>query len=121
LVSSSGEALAAKPAGSKKPTGGRSPINPVGFSETRDLDPARILLVPPPTFLVAERDVDERSTEAGANAAALARTVDRMASFMVGILVGCKGVSLRVERLLSLMCVVIEVWIFRYLLITQWR
>lgn len=116
MVSSSGEALAAKPAGSKKPTGGRSPINPVGFSETRDLDPERTLLVPPPTFFVAEREVDERSTEAGANAAAPARTVDRMASFMVSILSDNREQS-------SKLCLVsgadVEVHIFRYLIEPQ--
>lgn len=84
-MSSSGEALAAKPAGSKNPTGGRSPMRPVGFTLPAD-DPKEMFFFLEGASLtarVAERALPLLATGAGAKAAAPARRVDTTASFMV--------------------------------------
>lgn len=87
-MSSSGEALAAKPAGSKNPTGGRSPMRPVGFTLPAD-DPKEMFffLGASLTARVAERALPLLATGAGAKAAAPARRVDTTASFMVVVCV----------------------------------
>merc|ERR1719223_1543449 len=86
-TNSSGVALAAKPAGSKNPTGGRSPIRPVslgtslkvmffflgGVTASVDFFTAR----------VAEREVEDLATWTGAKAAAPAKRVERTASFIL--------------------------------------
>ena len=79
------EALAARPAGSKKPTGGRSPIRPVGFtlSFPKEMFFATPLAGASLTARVAERALPLLATGAGAKAAAPAMRVEITASFMV--------------------------------------
>jgi len=95
-MSSSGEALAAKPAGSKKPTGGRAPMRSTGTAEAEE-DPKEMFFLDlgaaaaafaaflgaSLTARVAERALPLLATGAGAKAAAPARRVETTASFMV--------------------------------------
>jgi hypothetical protein len=73
--------LAANPAGSKKPTGGRAPTRPAGAAAL-----GAALALAGAAFLtarVAESAVLEAPCWPGAKAAAVAARVERMASFMV--------------------------------------
>ncbi len=103
--------MAANPAGSKNPTGGRSPISPVGFG----LELKVMFFLPEAadavfgaaftgaaffgaalfTARVAERDVVARSTETGAKAVAPTKMDARTASFMVVV----EGKDIIVETL----------------------
>lgn len=98
--------MAANPAGSKNPTGGRSPISPVGlgmvlkvmfffpveagaaaFFAGAAFTGAAFFGAALFTARVAARDVVARSTETGAKAVAPAKRDARTASFMVVVVV----------------------------------
>ena len=71
--------MAAKPAGSKKPTGGRAPTRPSGAWAGAFFALGAAFF----TARVALREVVAGPCVAGAKAAAPAKRVERMASFMV--------------------------------------
>ena len=79
--------MAAKPAGSKNPTGARSPMRPVSLGVV-----LKSMFFFPPTALVARREVEDFPTWAGAKAEAPAKRVVRIASFIL-VVVGVGGIG----------------------------
>ena len=81
--------MAAKPAGSKNPTGARSPMRPVSLGVV-----LKSMFFFPPTALVARREVEDFPTWAGAKAEAPAKRVVRIASFILIVGVGAVVLAL---------------------------